>query len=88
MSYDYKAALVDGEKDLIGFPADSEGGRTYYLFSYDTDTGFQRLMEEEVNGGGGTTRGLYIGDRLYVVDGNVIEAYSLENYEKLGGLIL
>ena len=87
VSYDYKAALVDGEKDLIGFPADSEGGRIYYLFSYDTETGFQRLMEEEVNGGG-TTRGIYIGDRLYVVDGNVIEAYSLENYEKLDGLIL
>ena len=51
-------------------------------------TGFQRLMEEEVNGGGGTTRGLYIGDRLYVVDGNVIESYSLEDYEKLDGLIL
>ena len=88
VSYDYKAALVDGEKDLIGFPADSEGGRIYYLFSYDTETGFQRLMEEEVNGGGWATRGIYIGDRLYVVDGNVIEAYSLEDYEKLDGLIL
>ena len=27
-------------------------------------------------------------DRLYVVDGNVIESYSLEDYEKLDGLIL
>lgn len=26
VSYDYKAALVDVEKNLIGFAADSEGG--------------------------------------------------------------
>lgn len=35
VSYDYKAALVDAEKNLIGFAADSEGGREYYTFSYD-----------------------------------------------------
>ena len=32
VSYDYKAALVDAEKNLIGFAADSEGGREYYTF--------------------------------------------------------
>ena len=32
VSYDYKAALVDAEKNLIGFAADSEGGRSTIHF--------------------------------------------------------
>ena len=88
VSYDYKAALIDPEANRIGFPADSEGGEAYYLFSYDEEQGFQCNLEEEINGGGGSARGVYIGERLYVIQGNVIEAYSLENYEKVGDLIL
>lgn len=88
VSYDYKAALIDPGTNRIGFPADSEGGEAYYLFSYDEEQGFQCNLEEEINGGGGSARGVYIGERLYVIQGNVIEAYSLENYEKVGDLIL
>ena len=88
VSYDYKAALIDPGPNRIGFPADSEGGEAYYLFSYDEEQGFQCNLEEEINGGGGSARGVYIGERLYVIQGNVIEAYSLENYEKVGFLIL
>ena len=43
VSYDYKAALVDAEKNLIGFAADSEGGREYYTFSYDLTTTYKSL---------------------------------------------
>ena len=76
------------EKNWIGFPADSQGGQNYYLFTYDENNGFQCELEEEINGGGGGARGVYIGETLYVVQGNVIEAYSLESYEKTGDLIL
>lgn len=88
VSYEYKAALIDPEKNWIGFPADSQGGQNYYLFTYDENNGFQCKLEEEINGGGGGARGVYIGETLYVVQGNVIEAYSLESYEKTGDLIL
>ncbi len=88
VSYDYKAALIDPGTNRIGFPADFQGGEAYYLFSYDEEQGFQCNLEEEINGGGGSARGVYIGERLYVIQGNVIEAYSLENYEKVGDLIL
>lgn len=88
VSYDYKAALIDPEKNWIGFPADSQGGQNYYLFTYDENKGFQCKLEEEINGRSGSSRGIYIGKTLYVVQGNVIEAYSLESYEKTGDLIL
>ena len=89
VSYDYKAALIDPGRNIIGFPADTEGGQKYYLFEYDKGNGFACNMEEEINGNSmRNTRGLYIDDTLYVVKGNIIEAYSLKDYKKVGDLIL
>ncbi len=89
VSYDYKAALVDAEKNLIGFAADSEGGREYYTFSYDEKQGFTCTMHEEINGNNmRITRGIYIEDTLYVIQGNIIEAYSLKDFKKVDDIIL
>lgn len=86
---DYKAVLADPDKNLIGFSGYGEGGQLYCLFHYTQEEGFQCLMEEEINGNGNqSTRGIYIDQTLYVVQGNIIEAYSLENYQKTDDLIL
>lgn len=87
--YDYKAVLIDTEKNVIGFSASTEGGEKYFVFSYDEKNGFQCEMSEEVNGNSmWAARGVYIGDTLYVVKGNVIEAYSLKDYKKTDDIIL
>ena len=88
--YDYKAVLIDVEKNRIGFAAYPAGNQKYYLFSYDEkEKRFICNMEEEINGNSSSTvRGLYINDTLYVVQGNVIEAYSLKDYKKIEDLIL
>lgn len=89
VSYDYKAALINADRNLIGLAGNTEGGERYYLFSYDEKTGFKCNMSEEINGRSGrAARGLYIEDTLYVVSGNVIEAYSLKDYKKTEDLIL
>lgn len=87
--YDYRAALIDVEKNIIGFSADGGNGERYYVFSYDADNGFECLMDEAVNGNGyQTVRGVYIDTILYVVKGNIIEAYSMEDYKKIDDIIL
>ena len=89
VSYDYKAALIDIPKNIICFPAYTEGGQNYYIFSYDDENGFVCELNEEINGNGMyVTRGVYIKDILYVVQGNIIEAYSLETYKKVDDIIL
>ena len=89
ISYDYKAALIDVYKNIICFPGYSEGGQNYYIFSYDEDDGFVCELDEEINGNGMyVTRGVYIKDTLYVVQGNIIEAYSLKTYKKVDDIIL
>ncbi len=87
--YDYKSVLIDPEKNLIGFSGYNDRGESYYVFSYDGEDGFTCRMREKVNGGGyRAARGVYIGNILYVVKGNVIEAYSLTDYNKVDDIIL
>lgn len=89
VSYDYKAALVNDEKNIIGFAGYAEGGQEYFIFCYDEENEFVCKMNEEINGSGASSaRGLFIGETLYVVQGNIIEAYSLTGYEKTDDLIL
>lgn len=87
--YDYKAVLIDPEKNVIGFAADGNNGENYYVFSYNEKKGFECLMNETVNGNGyQSARGVYVDNTLYVVKGNIIEAYDMADYQKTGDLIL
>lgn len=89
VSYDYKAALIENEKNLIGFAADTEGGEKYFLFGYDKEKGFQCRLSERINGSSDNgARGVYIEEVLYVVKGNIIESYSLKDYKKVDDIIL
>ena len=89
VSYDYKSVLADPEKNLIGFAGYTWSGENYYLFTYDEKDGFICKLEEEINGNTSRgTRGIYIQDTLYVIQGNVIEAYRLSDSEKVGDFIL
>lgn len=85
---DYRAVMIDHSKNIIGFDV-SGNTEMYYIFSYDAANGFNLEMREEVNGRSyDGTRGLYINDKVYVVNGNVIESYRMGSYEKVDDLLL
>ena len=86
VAYNYKSALVDTEKNLIGFPACGED-QHYYIFSYDKD-GFSCVMDRTLSGHYSEIRALYVGDILYLAAGNTIESYSLDTFEKLDDIVL
>ena len=89
VEYDYKAALIDVNKNIIGFAGYPHGRQCYYIFSYDEENGFECKMEEDLNGNASrSARGICISQTLYVVQGNVIESYSLYDYKKIDDLIL
>lgn len=89
VEWDYKAALIDVEKNIIGFPAGGENRQMYYLFSYTEEKGFQCNMKEKIYGSDVlATRGIYIKNRLYVIHGNVLKAYSLKTYKKVDDCLL
>lgn len=84
--YDYKAAFVDVEKNLIGFPTDGDISR-YYVFSYGED-GFECLLEREMGGYTWNVRAMYSGSRLYLVAGNTVESYDMKNFKKIDDIVL
>lgn len=82
--YNYKAVMIDTEKNLFGFCAegyDEEMIEDYLLFTYENG-GFQQKMKISCNrdedGIYVSVRGTYIGDVFYLMYGDgKIEAYSL-----------
>lgn len=86
VSYNYKAAFVDVEKNLIGFSAYGDTP-CYYIFSYRED-GFECLFERELTGFSSDIRALYSGSRLYLVTGNTVESYDIKTFEKIDDIVL
>lgn len=87
--YDYKAALVSTGREMVGFSADENRGERYYIFGYEEGAGFELKFDRNVNGTSyATTRGFYIDDVLYIAKGNLVESYSLVDYQKIDDIIL
>lgn len=88
---DYKAVLIDEKKNVIGFSAYTGNYAStlqYLVFSYDAKKGFDCDMELDIGSTQMTAKGVYIGDVLYVVNGNMIQSFDMKNYEKIGDLVL
>lgn len=88
--YDYKAIMIDPEKNLIGFTAEEEidlyddwDYRQYYLvYSYKNNS-FEELYKIKINKNSYDVRGLYIGNYLYVVSPEYgIYSINMKTYNK------
>lgn len=85
IAYNYKAAMIDVDKNLIGFMAYGSNSK-YYIFSYDKD-GFNCVFEREISGYG-NVRGLYAGKYFYLISGNTVEKYELDGFKKVDDIVL
>ena len=85
----HKSVLVSRDKNLIGFTI----MQTYSVFSFDAEKGFKleaELKAPELNDMyyyGEATRGIYIGDYLYICNYNGIISYSLSDFKEVDSLI-
>lgn len=86
VEYDYKAAFIDVDKNLIGFMAQGDAAH-YYIFSYENGE-FVCRLDRTSSIYSGNVRALYVGDRLYIIARGTIEAYDLDSFEKLDDIIL
>ncbi len=92
----HKAILVSPEKNLIGFSVESYDDKSesditsYRLYSYDKKKGFRELGSlAPDNLDIMTSRGLYIGDYLYLTDSSGIGGiciYDLKTLKKIGAV--
>lgn len=86
----HKAILVSETRNLIGFTI----MKTYSIFSYDAENGFKLEAELEAPELGydmyyysESTRGIYIGDYLYVCNYGGINSYKLSDFSKVDSLL-
>lgn len=89
--YDYKAVLIDPEKNIIGFDGwkNYSDDSQYYVYSYDEEKGFVRKIQADLendNDIGESVRGIYIDDTVYLVylGSTSIEAYDLNSGKRIG----
>ena len=87
VAYNYKSVFVDVEKNLFGFRAYGSQSDVYYIFSYDAAEGFKEVFSREVTGYG-EARGLYAGEKFYLIAGNTVESYTLAGFEKIDDIVL
>ncbi|MCM1246385.1 MAG: beta-propeller domain-containing protein [Roseburia sp.] len=90
----HKAILVSAEQNLIGFCTikyDYDTGdetTKYQIYSYDSKKGFEKIAALSPNGLNiDSARGLYIGDYLYLADGDGlsgIQVYDRETMKMVG----
>ena len=78
----YKAILVNPEKNLLGFVCDDN----YLVFSYDEEKGFENLLTYNLSQGErqqsywyayDDVRGLYINDSFYIAASDIIRAFDI-----------
>lgn len=90
--YDYKAVLIDTQKNLFGFLAEGYGEETirdYLLFSYENGEFQQRLKIDcsDYDKYTDQIRGTYIGDSFYLLCQNGrIQEYALKDGSLTGEL--
>ena len=77
----HKAVLVDAEKNLIAFPADS----SYYIYRY-TEQGFELAAKVDMTADltSWNLRGLFIGDCFYVIGDSGLTVISLGDFTVIG----
>lgn len=79
--YNYKAIMIDPEKNLFGFACDAN----YLVFTYEEEQGFVNLLTYNMNQGEGDgydwyedVRGLYIEDTFYLANADQILAFDMK----------
>ena len=85
VAYNYKAVFVDVEKNLFGFMAYGDTTK-YFIFTYD-ENGFREVFSRELTLFG-DVRGLYAGDRFYLVNGNTVESFTMDGFQKVDDIVL
>jgi uncharacterized secreted protein with C-terminal beta-propeller domain len=77
--YNHKAIVVDHDKNIIGFPTDSE----YCVYGYDNQTGFFLRARISLNSQwwDWNSRGLYISEFFYVVSEDAIAVIDMQTFQ-------
>lgn len=82
--YNHRAFLISYEHNIIAFPGDD----AYYIYGYDEEEGFYERARVRLGGWSGNSRGMYIGDMIYVVSTDSVSVIDLNTFAVLSEVSL
>lgn len=86
--YNHKASLIDSKRKLIGFACNIDYYSEIHYRIYSCENGFSEVADIQLSRSSGyLTRGIAIGDVLYLVEDFRISSYSLDDFTKIDSLM-
>lgn len=90
--YNYKALMIDPEKNIFGFVYNTDTDTYYATYAYDEKYGFIETARYLINDGSeydtDAIRGLFIGDYFYLATNRFISSYKLGDETLINSLKL
>ena len=94
--YDYKAIMIDPDKNIFGFLYCASAGNEikyyYATYAYEEKYGFIETARYEIEDSSmyedGTVRGLYIGDYFYLTTNKTITGYKIGSEDAISSVTL
>ncbi len=83
--YSHKAAIIEKDKNIIGFSVYADEGSEYLIFSFENGS-FQKKAEIKLGQAYGNIRGLYINNEFYIVTENSLVVLNLNDFSKIAEL--
>ncbi len=76
--YNYKVVMIDPEKNIFGFMTEDyyRSEYAYRVFTY-TERGFKEIVNVDLTYAPYGTRGVYVGNYVYIVNDDGVTAYEL-----------
>ncbi len=89
--YNYKAMMIDPEKNVFGFLYGTDDNYYYVTYSYDEEYGFVETAKYEISDDSAYeregVRGVYIGDYLYICTNRQITSYKLNSEQQIDNIV-
>ena len=86
--YNHKASLIDSKRNLIGFACSIESRNELRYRIYSCKNGFEQVADLPLtNHSGYLSRGIIIGEILYLVEGYRATSYSLDGFTQLQSIV-
>lgn len=87
----HKALFYNKEKNLIGFPAINDSQEEFVLYNIDLEKGFTKygkIENEQEDWINSIKRGIYIGEKLYILTTEKITEYNISDLQKINEIEL
>jgi len=77
----HKAVLIDAKRNIIGFSGYVDYGMKYYIYALEKGEFTEKAVITVKDINAHSVRGIYIGDKFYIIEDEAISVYDLKSFK-------